>query len=74
MLIQLAVYYQSLEDPWLDIHADKSVLRRVGNSYMLVLRLCFVIVASQHLVDTRQMLYKYMIYENCVATSLWIIL
>ena len=26
---------------------------------MLILRLCFVIVASQHLVDARQMLYNY---------------
>ena len=39
----------------------KSVLGKVHSSYMLVLRLCCVMVASQHVVDTRQMLYKYMI-------------
>ena len=39
----------------------KSVLGRVHSSCMLVLRLCSVMVASQHVVDTRQMLYKYMI-------------
>ena len=43
------------------IPVTKSVLRRVRNSCMLVLRLCCVMVASQHVVDTRQMLYKYMI-------------
>ena len=32
----------------------KSGLRRVRNYCMLVLRLCFVIVVSQHVVDTRQ--------------------
>ena len=39
----------------------KSVLGRVPSSCMLVLRLWSVMVASQHIVDTRQMLYKYMI-------------
>ena len=39
----------------------KSGLRRVRNYCMLVLHLCFVIVVSQHVVDTGQMLYKYMI-------------
>ena len=34
----------------------KSVLGRVHNLCMLVLRLCCEMVASQHLVDTRQML------------------
>ena len=34
---------------------------RVHNSYMLVLRLCCEMVVSQHVVDTGQMLYKYMI-------------
>ena len=43
------------------VYHSKSVLRRVRNYCMLVLCLCFVIVASQHVVDTRQMLYKYMI-------------
>ena len=43
----------------LRIMVDKSVLWRVRNSCMLILRLRFVIVASQHVVDTRQMLYKY---------------
>ena len=39
----------------------KSVLRRVRNLCMLVMRLCSEMVASQHVVDTRQMLYNYMI-------------
>ena len=43
------------------LYCSKSVLGRVRNSCMLVLRLCFVIVASQHVVDTRQMLYYHMI-------------
>ena len=37
------------------------VLGKVRSSCMLVLHLCSVMVASQHIVDTRQMLYKYMI-------------
>ena len=42
-------------DPRLDALSDtKSGLRRVRNSCMLVLRLCSVIAASQHVVDTRQ--------------------
>ena len=52
---------------------SKSVLSRVRISYMLVLHLCFDMVVSQHVVDTRQLLYKYMIYENCVATGLIIL-
>ena len=39
----------------------KSVLGRLHNSCMLVLHLCCKMVWSQHVVDTRQMLYKYMI-------------
>ena len=39
----------------------KSGLRRLHNYCMLVLRLCYVIMASQRVVDIRQMLYKYMI-------------
>ena len=34
--------------------ATKSVLGRVCNSCMLVLRLCCVMVTSQHVVDTDQ--------------------
>ena len=37
---------------------SKSVLVRVPDLCMLVLRLCCEMVASQHVVDTRQMLYK----------------
>ena len=44
---------------------------------LLVLRLCSVTVASQDVVHTRQMLYKYMICENCVPmnnTVGWVVL
>ena len=43
------------------ICSGKSVLGRVHNSCMLVLCLCCAMVVSQHAVDTRQMLYKYVI-------------
>ena len=65
---------QATYNLWTYAYNNKSVLRRVRNSCMLVLHLCFVIVVSQQVVDTRQMLYKYIIYENRVATSLGIIL
>ena len=35
------------------IYSTKSVLGRVRSSCMLVLRLCSVMIASQHVVDTR---------------------
>ena len=41
---------------------NKSVLRRAHNSCKYCA--CFVIVVSQHIVDTRQMLYKYMILQK----------
>ena len=47
------------------IHKTKSVLEReYTSSCMLVLHLCSVMVASQHLVLAVQ------VHENCVATSL----
>ena len=55
------LYICSLHNIITYIYSTKSGLRRVRNCCMLVLRLCFVMVASQHVVDTRQMLYKYMI-------------
>ena len=42
------------------VHSIKSVLGRVGNlCNMLVCCLCYEMVVSQHIVDTRLMLYKY---------------
>ena len=46
---------------WNSVSTIKSVLGRVGNSCVLVLCLCCEMVASQQVVDTRLMLYKYMI-------------
>ena len=61
--VRVAAMFCTLPYALLDMHiyVIQSGLRIVRNYCMLVLRLCFVIVVSQHVVDTRQILYKYII-------------
>ena len=67
--VGVALYSGSFAD---SAHSGiKSVLGRVHNLCMLVLRLCCVMVASQLVVDTRQMLYKYMIL--CKHCGHWLL-